>query len=81
MVTPETTAGERKVILWFFGALFVIAIAYLAVVWISRERDCDAACSVAGRGEGDLVFTGRNRLELSSRCECVDVTAETPAAN
>jgi hypothetical protein len=81
MVTPETTPGERKVIRWFFGTLFVVAIVYLAFVWIGRERDCDAACSVAGRGEGDLVFTGRNRLELSSRCECVGVPAETPPTN
>jgi len=70
MVAPETTPAERKVIRWFFGALFAIAIVYLAFVWISRERECDAACRVAGRGEGDLVLTGRNRLELSSRCEC-----------
>jgi hypothetical protein len=81
MVTPETTPGERKVIRWFFGTLFVVAIVYLAFVWIGRERDCDAACSVAGRGEGDLVFTGRNRLELSSRCECVGAPAETPPTN
>ena len=70
MVVPETTPGERKVIRWFFGALAVVAIAYLAFAWISRERKCDAACAVEGRGEGHLVLTGRNKLELSSRCEC-----------
>jgi hypothetical protein len=79
MVAPETTAGERKVIRWFFGAFFVIAIAYVAFAWISRERACDTACSVAGRGEGDVVFTGGNRLELSSRCECSGTPAEIPA--
>jgi hypothetical protein len=76
MVAPETTAGERKVIRWFFGTLFVVAVVYLAFTWIGRERECDAACSVAGLGEGDLVFTGRNRLELSSHCECARGVAE-----
>ena len=81
MVAPETTAGERKVIRWFFGAFFIVAIAYLAFAWISRERECDTACSVAGLGEGDLIFTGRNRLELSTRCECVRAIAEPAAAD
>jgi hypothetical protein len=80
MVVPETTSGERKVIRWFFGALFAVAIVYLAFVWISRERECDAACRVAGRGEGDLVLTGRNRLELGSRCECARAATDTPEA-
>ena len=70
MVVPATTPGERKVIRWFFGVFFTVAIAYIAFAWISRESECDEACSVAGRGEGHLVLTGRNRLELSSRCEC-----------
>ena len=76
MVQPETTPGERKVIRWFFGAFFLVAIAYLAFSWLSRERECDAACAVAGRGEGQLVLAGRNRLELSSRCECAGEPAE-----
>jgi len=33
-------------------------------------------CSVAERGEGRLVFVGRNRLELASRCECARAAAE-----
>ena len=70
MVAPETAPAERKVIRWFFGVFFAVAIAYIAFAWISRERECDEACSVAGRGDGHLVLTGRNRLELSSRCEC-----------
>ena len=72
MVTPATAPGERKVIRWFFGVFLTVAIAYIAFAWISRERECDAACSVTERGDGHLVLTGRNRLELSSRCECVD---------
>jgi hypothetical protein len=76
MVAPETTPGERKIIRWFFGALFIVAVAYLAFAWISRVRECDAACGVAGRGEGHLVLSGRNRLELSSRCECAGEPAE-----
>jgi hypothetical protein len=76
MVVPETTSGERKVIRWFFGAFFVVAIAYLAFTWISRERACDASCAVAGRGEGHLVLTGRNKLELGSRCECASAPTE-----
>jgi len=76
MVTPETTRGERKVIRWFFGAFFLVAIAYLAFAWQRRERECDAACDVAGRGEGHLVLSGRNRLELSSRCECANEPRE-----
>jgi len=35
MVVPETTSGERKVIRWFFGAFFVVAIAY----WLSPPSD------------------------------------------
>ena len=70
MVAPDAAPGARKVIRWFFGAFFLVAVAYLAFSWLSRERECDAACAVAGRGEGQLVLTGRNRLELSSRCEC-----------
>ena len=76
MVQPETTPGERKVIRWFFGAFFLVAIAYLAFAWQRRERECDAACDVAGRGEGHLVLSGRNRLELSSRCECANEPRE-----
>jgi hypothetical protein len=76
MVQPETTPGERKVIRWFFGAFFIVAIAYLAFSWISRERACDAGCAVTGRGEGHLVLTGGNRLELASRCECATERAE-----
>jgi hypothetical protein len=81
MVAPETTPGERKVIRWFFGAFFAIAITYLAFAWISRERECDAACSLAGLGEGGLIFTGRNRLELSTRCECARASAEAAEAD
>jgi hypothetical protein len=76
MVQPETTPGERKVIRWFFGAFFAVAIAYLGFVWLSRERECDEACALAGLGDGHVVLTGRNRLELSSRCECASDTAE-----
>ena len=76
MVQPETTPGERKVIRWFFGVFFTVAVACIAFAWISRELECDAACDVGGRGEGHLVLAGRNRLELSSRCECASEPTE-----
>ena len=79
-MTPGTTLGERKVIRWFSGVFFAVAIAYVAFAWISRERECNAACSVAGLGDGRLIFTGRNRLELGSRCECAPA-AEAAAAD
>jgi hypothetical protein len=70
-VTPESTAGERKVIRWVFGAAFVVAVAYIAWAWIDGTRECTAACLATGFGGGALELTGGNRLELRSRCECV----------
>jgi hypothetical protein len=70
MVTPEAGPAERRVIRWVFSALFVVAVAYLAWAWLSRERECEASCKLTGASGGGLVLSGRNRLELSSRCEC-----------
>ena len=39
MVAPDAAPGERKVIRWFFGAFFLVAIAYVATTWFGLSHE------------------------------------------
>jgi len=68
--TKPTTAAELKVIRWFFGLLFVVAIIVIVSAWHARARECTASCEMRGFEAGSLRLNPGSRLDIGTHCEC-----------
>jgi len=66
---PPTDA-ERKVILWFFGMAFGVAIVFIALSWLSRRQECIARCETRGFQTGCLRLNKGGRFNLGTHCVC-----------
>jgi len=71
MTRPDPpTDGERKVIRWFFGMVFGVAILFIAWSWLSRRQECTAFCQVKGFQHGNLKLNGGGRFNSGTHCDC-----------
>jgi len=68
MRADPPTDAERKVIRWFFGMAFGVAILFIAWGWLSRKQECTASCEAKGFKSGCLQLN-----------EVVDSTLEPTA--
>jgi hypothetical protein len=65
-----TTDGERKVIRWFFGLAFVVAVLVIVWGWHTRARECTASCQVRGFKAGSVHLNKGGRFNIGTHCEC-----------
>ncbi len=66
---PPTDA-EWKVIRWFFGVAFGVAILYVAWAWHERRQECIASCEAKGFQSGCLRSNTGNRFNIGTHCVC-----------
>jgi hypothetical protein len=77
------TAEERKVIRWFFGIAFGLAIVLITWGWLSRRQECISGCEAKGFQTGRLIVNAEGRFIGGTRCVCENdapspVKTETP---
>jgi hypothetical protein len=70
MRPPSPSDSERKVIRWFFGIAFCVAVVFIAWGWLSKRQDCVASCQAKGIQSASLELNAGGRLNLGTHCVC-----------
>jgi len=70
MHPDSPTDAEQKVIQWFFGVAFGVAILYIAWGWLSRTHECITSCEARGFQTGCLKLNKGGRFNLGTHCVC-----------
>lgn len=70
MRAERPTDAERKVIRWFFGVAFGIAIFVIGWGWLGRRHDCATDCAAKGFQSASLRMNNGGRFNLGTHCEC-----------
>ena len=71
MRPDSPTDAERKVIRWFFGMAFGVAILFIAWGWLSQRHACIASCQAKGFQSGCLELNKGGRFNLGTHCVCM----------
>lgn len=62
--------AESKVIRWFFGIGFSVAIVFIPWKWFAQVRQCTAICIKSGHESGSVHLNSGSRINIGSHCVC-----------